>query len=151
MLLSTFYSRETQMESIREVLQIIDGLGKMCHLQINQIAHLTGLSEVQVIILREIQIAESINVAQLVKVSSLSIYKLNVQTNYLLRKNLITRKQDPNDKRAWILSISDEGRRVLESSSVVREKIMHKFNFLPEQEQDQILSAFQQMARLISE
>ena len=139
------------MDSVRDVLQIIDGIGKMCHSQINQIAHISGLSEVQVIILREIQMAKCINAAQLVKLANLSIYRINVQIDYLLRKNLIERAKDNEDKRAWKICLSNEGDYLLKSSSLIKEKLVQKFNHLPDDQKDQILSSLQQVAKLIDD
>lgn len=132
-----------------EVLKVIDNIGKTCHSQIQRIAQITGLSEVQVVILREIQAHETINITNLNKIIKLSQYRINVQVEYLIEKNLIERVRDDVDKRAWNLMLSPKAISILESSSAIRQKLMIRFSNLPSWHQAQILATLQHLAELI--
>lgn len=132
-----------------EVLKMIEDIGKSCHSQNVKMAEMTGLSEVQVLILREIQNHGSINSARLNKLLKLSPYRTNVQIDYLIHKKLIDKSRDLIDKRAWNLMLSLKASTLLESTSLIRQRLMSRFSHLPSCQQTQILSTLEYLSDLI--
>lgn len=98
-----------------EVLKAIEIIGKSCHSQNMRVSQISGLSEVQVLILQEIKAHISINSTNLNKIIRLSQYRINVQVDYLIHKKLIEKSKDDIDKRAWNLMLSTKALNLLES------------------------------------
>lgn len=114
-----------------------------------RVSQISGLSEVQVLILQEIKAHITINSTNLNKIIRLSQYRINVQVDCLIHKKLIEKTKDDIDKRDWNLMLSTKALNLLESSCLIKQKLALSFSHLPSSQQTQIRDSLEYLAALI--
>ncbi len=124
---------------LREILELLDSFTRMSDVHLQKIAQVTGLSELEVMILREIQMNYTLTQTMIINNINLSSCRIKAALDSLIEKQLIEKVCDDCDEGAWAFGLSEDGDMLLVSSAVIKEKLSERFAHLPLSEQMQIL------------
>ena len=109
-----------------------------------------GLTGPQIMLLREINAHEHINVSQLAKKVSLSQATVTSIIDRLETKEYVIRTRSKTDKRRVVLAVTNSAVQKLGSEpSVLQEKFVERFNHLADWEQSLIFSSLQRIAAMM--
>lgn len=129
---------------MRKIIQAIDIHSKMLNKKF-------GLTGPQLIVLQEISSQVRISVTPLAKKTSLSQATVTDIAKRLESKGLIRKERIQGDKRLVLLSLSDQGKKVMENlPPLLQEQFVEKFSGLPNWEQMMILSSFERIVGLMA-
>ena len=143
------YNEALKATMLNDILGLLDDFAKMSNAHSQNIAHATGLSELEVMILREIQMSGTLTPTMIIKNLNLSQYRIKVALDSLMEKQLIVKVRDNSDKRAWAIGLSDDGDKILVSSSSIRNELVERFAYLPIWKQMQILGSLHQVSEIM--
>lgn len=143
------YNDISKTSMLTEILGLVDSFIKMGDVHTQKIAQHTGISELEIMILREIQMNHTLTPTKLIKNLKLSQYRIKTTLDSLMEKNLIVKVRDESDKRAWAIGLSEDGNKLLESSAIIRGKLVENFSHLPMSQQLQILGSLHQLAEMM--
>lgn len=144
------FNNAPKTDLLTEILGLLDSFTRMGDVHTQKIAMITGISELEILTLREIQMNHTLTPTMIIKNLNLSQYRIKATLDSLMEKKLIVKVRDNSDKRAWAIGLSEDGDRLLESSAIIREKLVEKFSHLPLSQQMQILSSMHQLAEMMN-
>lgn len=139
----------TASSNFHDIMVVLDEFVNLCNSLSRKIANITGMSEKQIAILKEINYSQDVCPTNLIRKFNLSQYKIKILIESLIRKGFIERARNDHDKRVWSLQLTQEGQNILSSVNIVRERLITKFTQLPDWHQFQILSTLQHLAEII--
>jgi DNA-binding MarR family transcriptional regulator len=120
----------------------------------SQIRHIAlekfKMTEEQFQVLRRIR-KGSASVSALAAASQTSLSAVSKAVDAMVRRGLILRSQNPNDRRNIPLALSDEGQRVMDSIFNETEVwLLARFEFLNPEEQEILLQGMETLRRVFS-
>lgn len=129
---------------LRKITQAIDLHSKFLHKTV-------GLTGPQLVILQELSSHSSLSVSELSKSISLSQGTVTEILLRLEKKALVLRRKSDVDKRRTLISLTDDGRQLLnEVPSPLQETFIDSFHGLEEWEQLMILSSIHRVVKMMS-
>lgn len=135
--------------NFHDIMVVLDEFVGLCNILSRKIASITGLGEAQISILKEICYSQNVCPTNLIRKLNLSQYKIKMLIESLVKKGYIERARNDHDKRVWTLQLTEEGKDILSSVNIVRERLITRFTKLPDWHQVQILSTLQHLAEII--
>jgi len=109
-----------------------------------------GLTGPQLVILQEISKNDEVSVGKIAKAISLSQATVTGILERLEKRSLIFRRRDDIDRRRVLVSITDDGLRLLETAPpLMKESFVEQFNGLEDWEQAMILSSLQRLVAMM--
>lgn len=131
------------MIAIRKIIQAIDMNSK-------QLVKRVGLTGPQLVILHEIESCAEMTAGEIARAVSLSQSTVTGILDRLEKRQLISRRRSDGDKRRIMVSITDNGTRILEEAPpLMQETFVERFSSLQEWEQSMILSSIQRLVSLM--
>ena len=139
----THYGRELLI-GLRKITQAID-------LHSRYLLKTVGITSPQLVILHELSRFKSLSVSELSKLVSLSQGTVTQILARLDKRGLIERRKSQEDKRRSLISITNNGRNLLqEAPSPLQDRFSESFHSLEDWEQLMILSSINRIVRLMS-
>lgn len=137
---------DSVMIAIRKIIQAIDMNSK-------KLVKRVGLTGPQLVILQEIAACgafEEVTAGKIARAVSLSQSTVTGILDRLQKRQLISRRRSDGDKRRILVSITDDGKQIVEEApSLMQETFVERFSNLHEWEQSMILSALQRLVSLM--
>lgn len=110
-----------------------------------------GLTGPQLVILQEISKFDEVSVGKIAKAISLSQATVTGVLERLEKRSLVLRRRDDIDRRRVLVSITEQGFRVLETAPpLMQESFVEQFNALEDWEQAMILSSLQRLVTMMN-
>ncbi len=129
---------------LRRIIRAID-------IHSRYLAKTFGLTGPQLVLLREIADHDGITIGHLANQVSLSQATVTSIIDRLESKNLAVRRRSENDRRKVTLTITENGRAVLDTNpTFFQEAFVREFERLEQWEQTQILSSVQRLSRMMA-
>ena len=129
---------------LRRIIRAID-------IHSRYLAKTFGLTGPQLVLLREIADHDGITIGHLADKVSLSQATVTSIIDRLESKKLAVRQRSENDRRKVTLTITDNGRAVLNTNpTFFQEAFVREFERLEQWEQTQILSSVQRLSRMMT-
>lgn len=129
--------------SLRKIIRAIDMNSK-------KLIKRLGLTGPQLVLLNEIARSGDIAAGEIAQAVSLSQATVTGILERLGKRGLVIRQRSEHDKRRIMVSITDAGRRILETRPpLMQEAFVEKFSSLQEWEQTMILSALQRLVSIM--
>ncbi|CCK79736.1 MULTISPECIES: MarR family winged helix-turn-helix transcriptional regulator [Desulfobacula] len=130
--------------ALRKIIQAIDQHSKSLKKNF-------GLTGPQLIILQSIVANDQISVTQLSKNVSLSQATVTDITKRLEKRGYITRKRSIDDKRKTNITLTENGKTIMETvPPLLQKQFMDRFSRLESWEQSMIESAFERVVSMMS-
>jgi len=130
--------------SLRKIIQAID-------LHSKKLSREYGLTGPQLVILQEISNHDQMSVTELGKSISLSQGTVTDILSRLIKKELITKKRSPFDKRRVEIQLTENCRQLLDKAPPpLQETFMEQFSEIEEWEQLMILSSLRRLVDMMS-
>jgi len=131
------------LRTLRKIIRALDRHSK-------QLAHSSGLTGPQIVVLRAIKRAGLPPVSAIAHRVSLSHATVTDILNRLHARGLVNRVRDEKDKRRILVSLSEEGQKALaHSPPVLQASFLDDFERLPDWEKTLMLSTLQKLASLM--
>ena len=131
------------MINLRKIIRAIDMNSK-------KLIKRVGLTGPQLVILHEIERCDEISAGDVARAVSLSQATVTGILDRLEKRGLVVRQRSKHDKRRIMVSITDAGRRILETKPpLMQDAFVEKFSSLREWEQNMILSALQRLVSIM--
>ena len=109
-----------------------------------------GLTGPQLVILLEVSKFDEVSVGKIAKAISLSQATVTGILERLEKRELILRRRDDIDRRRVLISITEDGLRLLETAPPpMQESFVEQFNDLEDWEQAMILSSLQRLVAMM--
>ena len=109
-----------------------------------------GLTGPQLIVLRQLSLQPEISSGELAKTISLSQATITGITDRLGKRELITKRKSDVDKRRIILSLTEEGKKLLTlAPPPLQESFLRQFETLQDWERTMILSSLQRLVGMV--
>lgn len=130
--------------NVRRIMRAID-------MYSSHLARQFGLTSPQLICLKKLAEEVEINPGALAKSVHLSHATVTGIINRLEKKGLVERTRSIEDGRSFLISITDSGRSMVESSpSMIHEQFTHELSKLADWEKTTILSSLQRITSMLS-
>ncbi len=130
--------------NIRKIMRAID-------MYSSYLARQYGLTSPQLICLKKLAEEGETAPGALAKSAHLSHATITGIINRLEKKGLVERTRSLEDGRSFLISITDSGRSMVESSpSMIHEQFMHELSKLADWEKTTILSSLQRITSMLS-
>ena len=134
---------DSVMIALRKIIQAIDMNSK-------KLVKRVGLTGPQLVILQEISSLGEVSVGEVARAVSLSQATLSGILSRMEKRGLLSRRRSQQDKRRVLVSITDNGKQVLEDAPpLMQEAFVDKFENLQEWERTMILSALQRLVSIM--
>lgn len=136
---------EQVLVSLRKIIRAIE-------LQSRKIYAVSQITGPQLLILKSIEKGKDnyLTINDLTSITSLSQPTISSLVKTLVRKNLVTKSQDKEDKRRYFLSLSAKGKRALSKApTLLQDSFLENFNSIPKWEAYMILSCLEKLACLM--
>ena len=134
---------DSVMIALRKIIQAIDINSK-------KLVKRVGLTGPQLVILQEISSLGEVSVGEVARAVSLSQATLTVILNRMEKCGLLSRRRSQQDKRRVLVSITDNGKQVLEDAPpLMQEAFVDEFSSLQEWEQAMILCSLQRLVSIM--
>ncbi len=131
------------MIALRKIIQAID-------LNSRSLVKRFGLTGPQLVILKEIANVDEISAGAIAKEVSLSRGTVTGILDRMVVKDLISKQKDLKDKRRVMLTITEQGEKLLEMAPpLMQETFVDTFDELESWEQNMILSSLQRLVSLM--
>ncbi len=131
------------MIALRKIIQAID-------LNSKSLVKRFGLTGPQLVILKEIAGFDEISAGAIANEVSLSRGTVTGILDRMVTKNLISKRRDLKDKRRVMLSITEQGEKLLEiAPPLMQETFVDRFEELQNWEQNMVLSSLQRLVFLM--
>jgi DNA-binding MarR family transcriptional regulator len=129
--------------ALRKIIQAID-------LNSKSLVKRFGLTGPQLVILKEIAGFDEISAGKIASEVSLSRGTVTGILDRMVTKNLISKRKDLKDKRRVMLSITEQGERLLKMAPPLMHKtFVDRFEKLQNWEQNMVLSSLQRLVSLM--
>lgn len=143
--------RSTHAQRCREILVSLRKIIQATDLHSRSLNKKFGLTGPQLIVMEEIRNQGQISVTGLAKAISLRQATVTDIINRLEKRGYLTKRKSDRDKRQVRLSLSDEGRKVLDlTPPPLQETFTERFAKLEDWEQLMLLSAFERVVSMMS-
>ena len=134
---------EAVLVSLRRIIRATD-------LHSRRLGRETGLTTPQLVVLRTIAEQGDPAVSEIARNVSLSQATVTTILNRLESNGLVRRKRSRDDKRRVNVSLSDEGRRLLETApEPLQDSFISRFSSLQDWEQHLIVAALERVAAMM--
>jgi len=134
---------ENVLISLRKIVQSIS-------LHSKYLMKKVGLTGPQLVILLEVSKYDEVSVGKIAKAISLSQATVTGILERLEKRELILRRRDDIDRRRVLISITEDGLRLLETAPPpMQESFVEQFNALEEWEKAMILSSLQRLVAMM--
>lgn len=131
------------MIALRKIIQAID-------LNSKSLVKRFGLTGPQLVILKEIAGFDEISAGAIAKEVSLSKGTVTGILDRMVAKELISKRKDLKDKRRTLLSITEQGEKLLEMAPpLMQETFVDRFEEMQSWEQNMVLSSLQRLVSLM--
>lgn len=134
---------EAILRSLRRITRAID-------LHSRWLASNFGLTIPQLVSLRTLAATKAMTPTELARAVDLSQATITGIIDRLVRRSLVTRERSTTDRRRVVLTITDAGRQLLESSpSPLQERFVTRLGKLPVENQQVIRTVLEQVVRMM--
>jgi DNA-binding MarR family transcriptional regulator len=142
-------SSDRRAEEVRRALRRII---RAIHVYSSSLARSYGLTGPQLAVLRVLaERTEEVTVTGLARAASISRATVTGIVGRLETRGLVERRRGKADRRRILLHLTDHGREVaLEAPPLLAEEFVERFRALPDWEQNQMVSALQHIAALMT-
>ncbi|MEX1032117.1 MAG: MarR family winged helix-turn-helix transcriptional regulator [Cellvibrionaceae bacterium] len=138
------------MNSIQKVLITLRRIIRAVDLHSKHLAKTAGLTAPQLLLLQAIRDCGDVTIGELAKGITLSQATVTTILDRLEKRELVCRVRSQTDKRKVNAYLTQAGKEMLNNAPTpLRAHFIHRFRALPEQEQNRILSALEQVARMM--
>lgn len=133
-----------------QVLVALRRIMRATDLHSRQLLRRFGITGPQLLVLREIGVRGELSGSALARAISVSLPTATDIAARLETRGLVTRRRNPSDRRQVLVSLTDEGRRVLDAAPPpLQDSLIDHLVVLPEWEQTQILSVLQRVVAMM--
>jgi len=138
------------MEIIDEVLVALRRLIRATDLHSRHLSKTVGLTAPQLLLLQTVRREVEVPIGDIARSMSLSQATVTTIVDRLEARALLKRQRSQQDKRKVYVSLTEEGRRILDNApTALHTRLIDKFQFLEDWEQAMILSSLQRLATLV--
>lgn len=132
------------------VLAAVRRINRATDLHSRRLLRRFGITGPQLLVLREIGARGELSGSALARAVSVSLPTATEITARLEARGLVTRRRRSSDRRQVVVSLTDQGRRILGMApSPLQDSFATQLGALPEWEQTQILSVLQRLVAMM--
>lgn len=133
-----------------QVLVALRRIMRATDLHSRQLLRRFGITGPQLLVLREIGVRGELSGSALARAISVSLPTATDIAARLETRGLATRRRNASDRRQVMVSLTDEGRRILDAAPPpLQDSLINHLVVLPEWEQTQILSVLQRVVAMM--
>lgn len=133
-----------------QVLVALRRIFRATDLHSRQLLRQFGITGPQLLVLKAVELAHELSSSALAQTLSVSLPTTSDIVARLEKRGLVTRRKNAADKRQVLVSLTDDGRRILDAAPPpLQESFTKQLGTLPEWEQTQMLSVLQRVVAMM--
>lgn len=136
---------------LSRIQELVHSISKKIQSEIQERLSTLGITNTQYFILSFVDRTTDCRVSDLAKMWDVKPSAITPIIDKLIAQNLVSRTQDPSDRRAVIVELTDQGQEILRKAHEIRDEIVGSYlTHLTREELEQLLRLYEKLEQIVS-